>query len=308
MSLSKAELIELSKIAATVAEEASEILMDGYRSRPHADEKGRADLVTEFDRRSEAHVMERLLLLTPEIEIVGEEQSFASKAEVQESTPRPPSSRSGGKDPLAKDPSERRRAPRTKPRGLVWYVDPLDGTTNFVHGHPFFCVSIGLMQDEEPVAGAIVAPVLNLRYRAVRPLAGEGEALRNDERCAVSPVASLGRSLVGTGFPTNRDASPDNNFGSFIEVKRAAQAVRRCGAAAIDLCFVADGTYEGYWERRVRVWDVCAGSALVLAAGGRVTSIDGSAPRYHQGRVLATNGKIHEELLQAILRGEKRVF
>ncbi|MFO0586322.1 MAG: inositol monophosphatase family protein [Polyangiaceae bacterium] len=296
MTLSKAELAELSKIAASVADEAADILMEGYRSRPHADEKGRADLVTEFDRRSEAHVTERLLALTPEIEVVGEEDAFARSARKAaaasgESTPRPPSS-----------------SARKKPRGLTWYVDPLDGTTNFVHGHPFFCVSIGLMQDEEPVAGAIVAPVLNLRYRAVRPLAGEGEALRNDERCAVSPVASLARSLVGTGFPTNRDTAPDNNFGSFVEVKRAAQAVRRCGAAAIDLCFVADGTYEGYWERRVQTWDVCAGSALVLAAGGRVTAIDGGPPRYHQGRVLATNGKIHDELLQAILRGEKRVF
>ena len=296
MSLSRAELHELSKIAAVVADEAALILMDGYRSRPHADEKGRADLVTEFDRRSEAHVTERLLALTPEIEVVGEEQSAAATKAAKaaastqtSSTPRPP-------------PSARRR-----PRGLTWYVDPLDGTTNYVHGHPFFCVSIGLMQDEEPVAGAVVAPVLDLRYRAVRPLAGEGEALRNDERCAVSPVGALNRSLLGTGFPTSRDTAPDNNFGSFIEVKRAAQAVRRCGAAAIDLCFVADGTYEGYWERRVHAWDVCAGSALVLAAGGRVTALDGGAPRYHQGRIVATNGLIHEELLQAISRGEKRV-
>lgn len=303
MSLSRAELHELSKIASVVADEAALILMDGYRSRPHADEKGRADLVTEFDRRSEAHVTERLIALTPEIEVVGEEQTALTKAAAA-------ASRSGARGADPGSTSSTPRPPpsgRRRPRGLVWYVDPLDGTTNYVHGHPFFCVSIGLMQDEEPVVGAVVAPVLDLRYRAVRPLAGEGEALRNDERCAVSPVGSLHRSLLGTGFPTSRDTAPDNNFGSFVEVKRAAQAVRRCGAAAIDLCFVADGTYEGYWERRVHAWDVCAGSALVLAAGGRVTALDGGAPRYHQGRIVASNGSIHEELLQAISRGEKRV-
>jgi myo-inositol-1(or 4)-monophosphatase len=274
MTLSKTELVELSRIAATVADEAAEILLGGYRSRPRADEKGHADLVTEFDRRSEAHVAERLAALTPEIVVVGEE--------------------SGGKS--------------QRPSGLVWYVDPLDGTTNFVHGHPFFAVSIGLMQGDEPVAGAVVAPVLALRYRAVRPLAGEGEALRNGDPCAVSPVASLSRAMIGTGFPGNRDVGPENNFGSFVEVKRAAQAVRRCGAAAIDLCFVADGTYDGFWERRLHAWDVCAASALVLAAGGRVTALDGAAPRYHTGRVVASNGKIHDDLVQAIVRGEKRAI
>ena len=287
MSLSKSELVELSRVATTVADEAAAILMEGYRSRPNADEKGRADLVTEFDRRSEAHVTERLRALTPEIEVVGEEQS--------------------GDGARARAAASGSRA--SGARGLVWYVDPLDGTTNFVHGHPFFCVSIGLMEDDEPVAGAIVAPVLHLRYRAVRPLAGDGaEALRNEQPCAVSPVATLPRSLLATGFPGTRDASPDNNFGSFVEVKRAAQAVRRCGAAAIDLSFVADGTYEGYWERRVQVWDVCAGSALVIAAGGRVTAMDGSAPRYHRGHILASNGKIHDDLVAAIGRGERHVI
>lgn len=284
MSLSRTEIVELSRIAMTVADEAASILLEGYRSRPRADEKGRADLVTEFDRRSEDHVTRRLRALTPEIEVVGEEQSASEVAQ------------------------RRPSGPQRRP-GLVWYVDPLDGTTNFVHGHPFFCVSIGLMQDDEPVGGAVVAPVLGHRYRAVRPLSGsDAEALRNDEPCSVSPIASLAKSMIGTGFPGNRDASPDNNFGSFIEVKRAAQAVRRCGAAAIDLCFVADGTYEGFWERRLHAWDVCAGSALILAAGGRVTALDGSAPRYHQGRVVASNGKIHDDLVQAIGRGEKRAL
>lgn len=268
-----AELAELSRVAMGVAEEGGAVLLSGYRSRPRADEKGRADLVTEFDRRSEELVKGRLGVLTPEITVVGEETSHGER-----------------------------------PRGLVWYVDPLDGTTNFVHGHPFFAVSIGLMLDDEPVAGAVVAPVLGMRWRGFRSPADGGEAYRDEQRCEVSPVGSLSRAMIATGFPGNRDRSPDNNFGSFVEVKRAAQAVRRCGAAAIDLCFVADGTYEGFWERRLQTWDVCAAAALVLAAGGTVTALDGGPARYHAGHVCASNGKVHAALVEAIGRGEKRVI
>jgi myo-inositol-1(or 4)-monophosphatase len=276
MTLVLSDFEEYSRTAMTVANEAAGILRSGYRSRPHADEKGRADLVTEFDRRSEALILERLRALTPHVPIVGEEGS-------------------GGSD--------------AGPRGLVWYVDPLDGTTNFVHGHPIFCVSIGLVLDDEPVAGAVVAPVIDLRYRAYRsPGERGGEALRNEERCAVSPVGKLASAMVATGFPGDRETAPANNFGSFVEVKRAAQAVRRCGAAALDLCFVADGTYEGFWERKLHTWDVCAGAAAVLAAGGRTSALDGGPARYHEGRIVASNGKIHDELVAAILRGESRLI
>lgn len=273
MSVSRNELVELSRIALLVADEAAAILASGYRSRPHADEKARADLVTEFDRRSEAFVTERLGALTPEIPVIGEEQS-------------------GGHD--------------SRPGGLVWYVDPLDGTTNFVHGHPFFNVSIGLMLDDAPAAGAVVAPALALRYRGFHRAGDGGEAFRNDEACVVSPVAALAKSMIGTGFPPNRDVAPHNNFGSFIEVKRAAQAVRRCGAAALDVCFVADGTYEGFWERHLHAWDICAAGALLLAAGGHITALDGGPADYHAGHVVASNGKIHDELVAAITRGANR--
>lgn len=271
MSLSASQLAELSCVALAVADEAAAILCRGYRSRPNADEKGRADLVTEFDRRSEAHVTARLGALTPGITVIGEEQPGAANA---------------------------------RPKGPAWYVDPLDGTTNFVHGHPFFCVSIGLMEEGEPVSGAVVAPLLNLRYRGFRVPGGAGEALRNGERCEVSPLATLSRALFATGFPPDRETWPGNNFGSFIEVKRSAQAVRRCGAAAIELCFVADGTYEGFWERHLHTWDVCAASAMILAAGGRVTSLGGGAPDYHAASLVASNAKLHDELVAAIGRGE----
>lgn len=271
MTIALVELAELSRVALTVADEGAAILAGGFRSRPRADEKGRADLVTEFDRRSEEHITRRLGALTPDIPVVGEETSGAER-----------------------------------PRGLVWYVDPLDGTTNFVHGHPFFAVAIGLMRDDEPVAGAVVAPMLATRWRGFRSVTDRGEAYRNEERCEVSPVGELAKAMVGTGFPGNREASPSNNFGSFVEVKRVVQAVRRCGAAAIDQCFVADGTYEGFWERRLQTWDVCAASAIVLAAGGRVTALDGGPPRWHQGHVCASNGKIHDALVAAVQRGQNR--
>lgn len=273
MTIAIVELQELSRVALTVAEEGAAIVAGGYRSRPRADEKGRADLVTEFDRRSEERVIARLEALTPEIPVIGEETSGEGR-----------------------------------PRGLVWYVDPLDGTTNFVHGHPFFAAAVGLMLDDEPVAGAVVAPVLGTRWRGFRSPSDRGEAWRDGERCEVSPVSALSKAMIGTGFPGNRDTSPANNFGSFAEVKRAAQAVRRCGAAAIDLCFVADGTYDGFWERRLQTWDVCASSALVLAAGGRVTALDGGPVRYHAGHICASNGKIHDALVAAIQRGEQRAL
>ena len=230
------------------------------------------DLVTEFDRASEALIFERLSAATPGIPIVGEEEA--------------------GED--------------TRGRGsLVWYVDPLDGTTNFVHGHPFWCVSIGLAEAEQPVVGAVVAPALALRYgaclEATPPGAPpRGRAERCGVPCSVSATTDLGEALVGTGFPPERERTPDNNFESFVAVKRRARAVRRCGSAALDLCLVADGTYDGYWERRLHAWDVVAGSALVLAAGGAVTSLDGGAPDYHIGHLVASNGLVHAALVAQI--------
>jgi len=271
-----AERAELASIAMLVAEEAAALVSAGYRSRPRVDKKGYQDLVTEFDRASEERVVSRLASLSPGLPVVGEEEQCAS----QKST----SSR----------------------EGLVWYVDPLDGTTNFVHGHPFWCVAVGLMEDDAPIVGAVVAPALTLRWLAW--IAPEDEAaggarsvaLRNGEPCQVSEVAQLTDALIATGFPPIRDKAPDNNFDSFATVKRKAQAVRRCGSAAIDLCMVADGTYDGYWERSLHAWDTVAASAAVLAAGGVITALDGGPPNYHIGHVCASNGRLHDEMLEAL--------
>ena len=300
---------DFAAMALLVAGEAAALLLGGYRSRPRADKKGRTDLVTEFDRRSEDLILARLTSLSPDIPIVAEEQSFTGVVRPAIAMVAPEGEPLSGRD-AAPRTSGRDAAPRASVPGLVWYVDPLDGTTNYVHGHPFYCVAIGLMQDDAPIAGAVVAPSIGVRWSGwVGAGAGHqdgqpihGAARRNEERCRVSATSVLSESLVATGFPPNRDIAPENNFDSFMAVKKAAQGVRRCGSAAMDLCLVADGTYDAYWERRLHSWDVVAASAIVLAAGGRITALDGGFPDYHVGHLVASNGHVHEELIAAIHR------
>jgi len=254
---------ELASIARQVAEESARIIVQGYRARPKAGIKGNpVDLVTEYDLRSEAHIRQRLAELTPEIPILAEEH--------------------GGQET----------------DGLCWYCDPLDGTTNFVHGHPFFAVSIGAMQNNVPIAGAVVAPVLNVTWVGYQG----GPATRNGEPCQVSETEAIQQSLLATGFPPDRSREPDNNFLAWANVKRHCRGIRRCGSAALDLCLVADGTYDGYWERNLHAWDIVAGAALVLAAGGRISGLDGTQTRLLSGNIAATNGHVHEELL-GLIRG-----
>jgi myo-inositol-1(or 4)-monophosphatase len=253
---------ELAQIAFEVATEAAQILLGGFRKQPAVTEKGRADLVTEYDLASERLIRQRLAERTPEIAIVAEEQ--------------------GGKAGAGK--------------ALTWYCDPLDGTTNFVHGHFFFCVSIGVAEAGRPIAGAVVAPALSSHWRGW----DGGPALRNSQPCRVSSTSVLGNALVATGFPSDRTQAATNNFEAFTRVKPLVRGVRRCGSAALDLCLVADGTYDAYWERRLNAWDLMAGSALVLAAGGTVSALDGTLPDLSVGHILASNGRIHSELLPLV--------
>jgi myo-inositol-1(or 4)-monophosphatase len=249
----------LLQTAHRVAAEAARVLLDGYRTRPPATEKGRADLVTEFDLRSEQLIRARLGHETPDIPIVGEEQGGTA-------------------------------------RGLTWYCDPLDGTMNFVHGHPMFCVSIGAMDDSGPVLGAVVAPALGVEWWGHR----NGIAFRNGEPCRVSATETLRDALLATGFPTDRSRAPENNLPTFGEVIQHVQGIRRCGSAAIDCCFVADGTFDGYWERELHAWDSAAGCAIALGAGGRLTSRNGGTADLTVGQLLLTNGRIHDELLALV--------
>jgi myo-inositol-1(or 4)-monophosphatase len=249
----------LARIARAVAQDAARLLLEGYRQKPAATEKGRHDLVTEFDTRSEALIRERLARETPDIAVVGEEGGGTAGS-------------------------------------MTWYCDPLDGTMNFVHGHPFFCVSIGAVDADGPLAGAVVAPVLGVEWWGSR---GNG-AFRNGEPCHVSTTATLADSLLATGFPLDRSKHPESNLATFNEVMQHAQGVRRCGSAAMDICYVADGTYEGYWERRLHAWDAAAGCAIALEAGARLTALDGGPADITRGHIVLTNGLVHDELLRVI--------
>jgi myo-inositol-1(or 4)-monophosphatase len=250
---------ELLRIALEAAREAGALAQAGFRTRPEATHKGRIDLVTRFDHESERLLRDRLTAATT-IPVVGEEHGGRRAAGVEEAT---------------------------------WYLDPIDGTTNFVHGHPFWCVSVGLYTSDAPLLGAVVAPSLGVEWTAI---VGQ-EALRNGTPCAVSQVSHLYDALLATGFPYDRRTSPDNNFDAFVAIKKKCQAVRRCGSAAIDLCLVADGTYDGYWEQKLKPWDMAAGAALVIAAGGRVTNYVGGPAEVTKGHVVATNGRIHDRLV-----------
>ncbi|HKY36173.1 MAG TPA: inositol monophosphatase family protein [Polyangiaceae bacterium] len=251
-----------ASLALEVAVEAGTLLLQGYRSRPTPTEKARRDLVTEFDLRSEELIVARLSSATPELGLVSEERGALRRAD------------------------------------LSWFCDPLDGTTNFVHGHPFWSVSIGLLEGGAPVAGAVVAPVLGLSWIGYRG----GPARRSGEICHVSETTELEQALVATGFPPDRHTAPDNNLDTFVQVKKVVQGVRRCGSAAIEMCLVADGTYDAYWERRLNAWDCAAGAAVLLSAGGMLTALDGKPVNLKIGHLIASNGRVHAALQQLIAR------
>ncbi len=174
-----------------------------------------------------------------------------------------------------------------------WIVDPLDGTTNFAHGYPLWNVSIAYEHDGELLAGVVYAPAMGECFTAARG----GGAFRNGERIAVSTIPALGEALTCTGF---HPADFERNGLQFAAVSHRAQAVRRDGAAALDLAYVACGRFDGFWEFDLHAWDVAAGTLLISEAGGTVTSIDGGPARLDGGSILATNGRIHEELREVL--------
>ncbi len=248
--------------AEKLARGAGEILMryHGQLHRADAQRKGggRRDLVSTADIESEAYLVENIPSTD---DILGEEGSDRSTGAARR-----------------------------------WIVDPLDGTVNFLHGIPMWCVSIGIVEDGELVVGVIHAPVLDLTFCAAR---GEG-AFCNGEPIRVSPATSLDESILATGFAYRRNELADHNFDNFEALGMRAAGVRRMGAAAVDLAFIASGRMDGFWELHLNAWDVAAGILLVREAGGRVTDFSGSEeldPLLFGRNLVASNGNIHDEIL-----------
>lgn len=177
-----------------------------------------------------------------------------------------------------------------------WIADPLDGTTNYVHRFPMFCVSIAAEWQGEIVAGVIYHPVLKETYTAIR---GKG-AFVDGKRLKVSQTKSLRDSLLTTGFTYRRDQWLRQEMEAFEKLSAVARAVRRPGSAALDLAYVARGVFDGFWERRLSPWDVAAGMLLVTEAGGKVTDFAGSAYQIKHPEILASNGNLQSELLRAV--------
>ncbi len=178
-----------------------------------------------------------------------------------------------------------------------WLIDPLDGTTNFTHTYPFFCVSIGLEVDEEMQVGVVYNPVSDEFFSARR---GRG-AFLNGEPIHVSKINEIAESLLATGFPSDTATAVPNNMEPFQQITHLSHGVRRDGAAALDLCFVACGRLDGFWEMKLSPWDVAAGSLIVREAGGHNTNLIGGKLDFSKGHILATNSLIHDRLV-AILK------
>jgi myo-inositol-1(or 4)-monophosphatase len=177
-----------------------------------------------------------------------------------------------------------------------WVVDPLDGTTNYAHSYPRFCVSIGIEYQGEPAIGVVFDPLLDELYTAVRG----GGALLNGSPIKVSSETELTRSLLATGFAYDRRKSEQDNLVQFATFLKAARALRRDGSAALDLCYVAAGRFEGFWEFKLAPWDVAAGGLIVREAGGRVSDADGGESWRSGTMVVASNHAIHEDMLRVL--------
>ncbi len=219
------------------------------------------NLVTEMDRRAEALIIEALLAEFPEDAILSEERGTV-----------------GG-------PSSRR-----------WIVDPLDGTTNYAHGIPIFCVSIALEVDGQSRLGVVYDPNLDECFVAEH---GRGAWL-NGQRLFVSEVATLNESLVATGLPYNIRETPRTNLAEFSAFSLRCRGVRRMGSAVLYFCYVAAGRLDGYWELRIAPWDAAAGALMVEEAGGRVTNLEGGPLDRERPAVVASNGRIHDEMLRVL--------
>lgn len=261
------ELENARLVAVELARGAGRILMDGLKTMnadARVDFKSSAvDPVTEFDRKSEDFIVSQIRANFPSHAIVGEE---------------------GGEYAINKNSSHK------------WFVDPLDGTVNFAHGVPHFSVSLGLLVDGVPAMGVVYNPCIDEMFSATLG----GGATLNGRPVRVSGTSILQRSLLATGFPYDRQTSEVNNFQNFINFKRNCQAVRRFGSAALDICMVACGRFDGYWELKINPHDIAAATVILREAGGLATDFSGNDAMFATKQAVVSNGLIHQDMLRVI--------
>ncbi|MFY9660880.1 MAG: inositol monophosphatase family protein [Terriglobales bacterium] len=256
--MTSSQPLDLISPMQVMAREAGSLLMDYFRQHVKIEYKGDVDLVTVADRESEALILERIRKPFPTHDVMGEEGTRIETG------------------------SE-----------YKWYVDPLDGTTNFAHGYPVFCVSLAVERRGQRVAGVIYDPTRDEMFSAEL---GSGARL-NGQAIHVSATANLGECLVATGFPSQkRHKNPNIYF--YHQITLRTHGVRRAGSAALDLCNVASGRYDGFWEFNLNPWDTAAGVLMVEEAGGKVTDFSGGQFQLASRETLASNGPVHAALLR----------
>ena len=246
-----------------MATEGGKVLTKYWGNLSHIQRKSFAwDLVTEADKESEEIILQLLSEKYPSHTILSEESGLTQAKESK----------------------------------YCWVVDPLDGTTNYTHQYPMVSVSVALTFQGEPIVGVVYNPILNEMFQAGR---GLGSTL-NQQSIHVSKISSLENSLLATGFAYDRAKTVDTNYPEFCHLTHHSQGVRRGGSAAIDLAYVAAGRLDGYWERGLHPWDIAAGIILIEEAGGKVTSYEGNHLVLESGRLMASNGHIHQKIIQEL--------
>jgi myo-inositol-1(or 4)-monophosphatase len=256
--------MDIKSTAIRAAREAGALLKARLGTVERVEFKGAVDLVTEMDKLSEDLLKGAIRKAFPDHGILTEE----SREEVSSGPYR-------------------------------WIIDPLDGTTNYAHGFPMFCVSIAFEERGSVRFGVVYDPMLDELFTGVLG----GGAFLNDKKISVSTTASLDKSLLATGFPYDVRTSKENNLDHFARFAVRAQAIRRAGSAALDLSYIASGRFDGFWEMKLHPWDVAAGSLFIVEAGGRVTDFKGGAFSIHSAECLATNGFIHAEMAAVLNMG-----
>jgi len=252
---------EFTEIAEQACRVAGQLQRDGLKRARQIEFKGSINLVTDVDKACEKEIVDLLQGKFPHHDILAEEGSG-----------------------------------RRKDSEYKWIIDPLDGTTNYAHGYKLFCISIALEYRGEIIVGAVYEPNRDEMFLAEQ----RNGARLNGEKIQVSEVADLNHAMLATGFAYNVRETKNNNLDHFQKFLMKAQAIRRDGVAAIDLCYIADGRYDGFWELNLFPWDVAAGLLMIQEAGGRVTDFRGRPFDIYAKEILASNGKFHDAMVEVL--------